>query len=194
MGALWFSSTGISRSSSRAAMVLLAAAGTIPLRADVCVWRDPERSMTQIFPAAKSYQSLERKLSAEQRARIEQRLGQALDPSERDVWASYRILGDGGKELGRIIACAEKGAYGVIEMVMGVSPEGKVVALSIQRSRERVMPQLRSPDFLRQFQGKTVRDPLRMGQDLHGIPGGEEATAAVALGLRKMLILHSELK
>lgn len=174
------------------ALVLMALAA--PLMADVCVWRDPERTMAQLFPKAKDYQSLTRKISPETRARIEQRLGTPLDESEREEWGSYRITGPGGQELGRIIACAQKGEYGVIEVVMGVSNDGRVVGVSIQRSRERVNAALKAPGFLRQFEGKELKDPLRIGKDLRGIPEGDKATEAVALAVRKMLVLYSELR
>lgn len=171
-------------------LMLLAA----PLMADVCVWRDPERTMALIFPKAKDYQSLTRKISPEARARIEQRLGMPLDESEREEWGSYRISGPGSQELGRIIACAQKGEYGVIEVVMGVSSEGRIVGVSIQRSRERVNTALKSPTFLRQFEGKSLKNPLRIGEDLRGIPEGDRAAEAVALAVRKMLLLFSELR
>lgn len=162
--------------------------------ADVCVWRDPERTMSQIFPNAGDYKSLTRKIDAKTREKIEKRIGVDLDPSERTEWGSYKIVDKGGKELGRIIACAQSGDYGAIEVVMGVTPEGKVKGVYVQRTRERVSKQLRSRDFLAQFDGKAVRDPLKVGDDVKAIKGGENASKAVALAVKKMLVLYDELK
>lgn len=181
-------------SNSRARAVAFLAFAAVGLRADVCVWRDPERTMALVFPKAMDYQSLTRKIPPELRLRIEARLGVSLDPSEREEWGSYRVLGPGSRELGRIIACAQTGEYGAIEVVMGVAPDGKVVGLYVQRSRERVNSALKSREFLRQFEGKTLKDPLHVDKDIRGIPSGEKAVEAVTLAVRKMLLLYSELK
>jgi len=190
-----FSITGSSRNCVRLLIgFLLAIAVAGGALADVCVWRDPEKTMKIVFPEAADYKTLTRKISAELRKEIEKRLSAELDPSERKEWASYRIVGKGGKELGRIIACAQKGEYGVIETIMGVTPDGKVKGVYIQRSRERVNKQLKSREFLGQFKDKTVNDPLRIGKDIKGIPGGEKAAEAVAFAVCKMLVLYDKLK
>lgn len=165
-----------------------------PLLADVCVWRDPEKTMGQIFPEAKDYKSLTKKISTELRKEIEKALGAALDPSEKSEWASYEISDKNGKVLGRIIACAQDGEYGAIEVVLGVTPDGKVKGVYIQRSREKVSKELRSKEFLQQFIGKTAKDELRIGVDLKGFKGGEKAAQAVAFAVKKMLILYEKLK
>lgn len=171
--------------------VFVAALSATQARADVCVWRDPERTMAKVFPKAKDYKTIDVKITPEQRARIERRLGRLLDPGERETWTSYEIVGHRGGTLGYIIADAEKGEFGVIEIVMGIDPGATVVQIYIQRARER-NKEFKTEEFLAQFAGKSKTDSLSVGKDI-------KATASIptdqtAFGVRKMLIMFDELK
>lgn len=159
--------------------------------ADVCVWRDPEKTMSKLFPAAKDYKSIDRKISPEKRQTIEQRLGRQLDPGEREDWIYYRLTDAKGQALGFAIADAEKGEYGVIEVVMGITTEGKVKAVYVQKARER-NKEFKSPEFLAQFAGKTHKDLIQIGKDIH-VKERSVATNEVAFAVRKMLVFYDEL-
>ena len=173
------------------AIVILVIVASVSVFADVCVWRNPERTMAKVFPKAHDYKTVDLKISAEKRAAIEQRLGKALDPGERETWTYYEIIGNDKSLLGYIIADAEKGEYGVIEIVMGLSTEGVVQQVYIQRARERDK-EFKSKEYLVQFVGKSKEDPLKLGQDLKAT--ATLPTQQVAFGVRKMLIMFDELK
>lgn len=160
--------------------------------ADVCVWRDPEKTMSKLFPAAKDYKTIDRKISPEKRQAIEQRLGRTLDPGEREDWIYYRLADAKGQTLGFAIADAEKGEYGVIEVVMGITTDGKVKAVYVQKARER-NKEFKSPEFLAQFAGKTIKDPIQIGKDIH-VKERSVATNEVAFAVRKMLVFYDELE
>lgn len=159
--------------------------------ADVCVWRDPERTMQRIFPKAKDYETIERKISAAKAGVIENRLGKSLDPGEREDWIFYKIRGDSGETLGYVLTDAEKGEFGAIEIVMGITPEGKVRGVYIQRARERDK-EFKSRVFLDQFIGKTKEGPLRIGKDIRA--EASLPTEQVSFAVRKMLVMYDELK
>ncbi len=159
--------------------------------ADVCVWRDPERTMQKIFPQARDYETIERKISGEKARVIENRLGKPLDPGERQDWIFYRIMGNKGEALGYVLTDAEKGEYGAIEIVMGITPEGKVAGVYIQRARERDK-EFKSKDFLAQFIGKTKESPLHIGKDIKA--EGSLPAEQVSFAARKMLIMYDELR
>src|SRR5574341_1001211 len=91
--------------------------GTANILADVCVWRNPERTMSTIFPEAKDYRTVDKKISPDKREIIEKKLNDKLAPGEREDWTYYKILGKDDQGLGCIIADAEKGEFGVIEIV-----------------------------------------------------------------------------
>ncbi len=162
-----------------------------PARADVCVWRDPDRAMARIFPAAADYATVDVKIPPDALARIESRLGAALDPGERGNWIYYAVTGRKGELLGHVLTDAESGEYGAIELVLGVGVDGKIAAIYVQRARERDKT-FKSKAFLAQFIGRTVKDPLKIGKDIKA--AGVVATERVAFGVRKMLVMYDEVK
>lgn len=159
--------------------------------ADVCVWRNPERTMAKIFPEAGDYKTITKIISNEQRESIEKRLQDKLASSESKDWIYYEITAVSGGTLGYIIADAEKGEYGVIEIVIGIDAHGKVKGIYIQRSMEKDK-EFKSQKFLSQFSGKTVTDPIKIGSDIK-VANESIAVKAVILGVRKMLIFYDEL-
>lgn len=170
---------------------------TAPLHADVCVWRDPERTMQKIFPQARDYKTRTLKMTPERMAAIEKALGTKLEDTERKEFDLYEITGqlDGKpQKLGTVLALAGKGEYGTIEVVIGADAGGKVVGAYIQRTRERVSKALQSPEFLNQFAGKTKNDGFDVGKDIK--PANADAEAAsrvVAFVVKKMLVFHDVL-
>lgn len=199
--ALHFSSTTSSASCfSGALLVFLALVFfAVPARADVCVWRDPERTMQKIFPDARDYKTITVKFTPDNVAAIEKQLGAHIEePSQGGEFNFYDIIGaSGGKphKIGTIIALAGKGEYGVIEVVIGVDGAGKVVGAYIQRSRERVTKDLEAPAFLDQFKGRTRASSFDAGSAVK--PASADAAAAsgtVANVIRKMLVFYQVLE
>jgi hypothetical protein len=160
-------------------------------RADVCVWRDPERTMQRIFPQAQDYKTITTKMTPERISGIEKQIAQPLDASEKREFDRYEITA-GGKPIGTILALAGKGEYGAIEVVIGVNPDGRVAGIYIQRSRERVTKALQAPEFLNQFAGKTKNDGLDNIKPAS--PDAQAASHIVVFVIKKMLVFHDVLK
>ena len=171
---------------------LLTFVGAATTRGDVCVWRDPERTMQRIFPAARDYKTITTKMTPDRIAAIEKAIGMPLDDSEKREFDRYEITGDGGGQLGTILALAGRGEYGAIEVVIGVNPTGRIVGTYIQRTRERVSRALQAPEFLNQFAGKTKNDGLDSIKPAS--PDAEAASRVVAFVIKKMLVFHDVLK
>lgn len=194
---LRFSSiTSSAGSFRRAALLVLAILlAVVPVLADVCVWRDPERTMQKIFPAARDYKTTTVKFTPENVATIEKELGSHIEePSQGGEFNFYDIMGAASgkpRKIGTIIALAGKGEYGVIEVVIGVDGAGKIVGTYIQRSRERVTKALESPIFLEQFTGKTRADSF--GFIKPASPDAAAASQTVAFVIRKMLVFYQVL-
>jgi hypothetical protein len=158
------------------------------VHADVCVWRDPERSMLKLFPEARDYRTVTRKLDAAAIARIEQLIGEPLEPGEKMEFNFYEITG-AGRSLGWAMALAGMGEYGVIEAVVGLEPDHRIRGVYLQRVRERKAEALKSPVFLDQFKGKRARDPLTVNP----VPGAEKASHEIARVVKKMLAFDAVL-
>lgn len=168
-----------------------------PLWADVCVWRDPERTMQKIFPSARDYKTITVKMTPDKIAAIEKALGAKLDDSEKGEFNFYDIVGVAqGKpqKLGTLIALAGRAEYGTLEVVIGVDPNGRIIGAYIQRSRERVTRALESPQFLDQFKGKTKNDPFDVGAAIKSAgPDADAASRIVAFVIKKMLVFRDVL-
>jgi len=121
-----------------------------------CIWRNPERTMMRIFPEAKDYTTITRKISAEDLKLIEEKAGKLL-PGQKDAFQYYELNGEDGAILGYIFASTQKGEYGAIEFVFGVSNTGEIIGIYIQRSRERDK-EFRKKEFLDLFIGKTIAE------------------------------------
>lgn len=193
-------SSSITNSASRfscALMLLLALFAAAPARADVCVWRDPERTMQNIFPEARDYKTVTVKFAPDKVSAIEKQLGSPIEEASQGEFNFYDIMGDGGakpRKVGTLIALAGKGEYGVIEVVIGIDNAGQIVGAYIQRSRERVTKALESPAFLDQFKGKTKANSFEVGKAIRPASAAAEAASrTVAFVIRKMLVFYQVL-
>ncbi|MDX2093034.1 MAG: FMN-binding protein [Kofleriaceae bacterium] len=184
-----------------AASLLVAVLGLllVPLaaRADVCVWRDPERTMTELFPTATDYRTVTKRITPDLARAIEERIGIALDDPERAEFNYYEITGraeDGSQRIGTVLALAGAGDYGAIEVVIGLDPGDRIVGVHIQRMRERNADKIRSDSFLGQFRGKSKEDPLQIGRDVEPVAEAPTASQTIALAVRKMVVFYDVLR
>lgn len=161
--------------------------GTV-VHADVCVWRDPERSMLKLFPEARDYRTVTHKLDAAAIARIEQMIGEPLEPGEKAEFNFYEITG-AGRSLGWVMALAGMGEYGVIEAVVGLEPDHRIRGVYLQRVRERKAEALKSPAFLDRFKGKRAGESVTVNP----VAGAEKASHEIARVVKKMLAFDAVL-
>lgn len=177
--------------------VVLTAFAPRLVHADVCVWRDPEQTMAKLFPEAIDYRTVTRKIKAATARKIEKLAGVPLDASERAEFNYYEITGRvGGKtqQVGTVLALAGAGEYGAIEVVIGLDPEARIVGVYIQRMREKKSKKLRANDFLGQFTGKTVADPVTLGDDIQPVKDANAASGTITVAVKKMLAFFEVLK
>lgn len=156
----------------------------------LCVWRNPERTMTRLFPDARDYKTVSIPISADQRKRIEGRLGVSLLPGQQDQFQYYEMTGEKGRVIGTIIAASQKGEYGAVEFVFGLDREGVIRDIYVQRARERD-PSFKERAFLDLFVGRSFREAA----DLAKLHTGEPTPGATAVirGLVKELVCYEEL-
>jgi len=144
-----------------------------------CIWRNPERTMMRIFPEAKDYKTITKKISAENLEMIEEKAGKLL-PGQKEVFQYYELIGENDESLGYIFASTQKGEYGAIEFVFGMNKENNIIRIYIQRSREKDK-EFKKKDFLDLFIGKKI-DEIDKIEYVKTI-----GTLAVVSGLKKEL-------
>lgn len=151
-----------------------------------CIWRNPERTMARLFPEAKDYKTITKKIDPDSLKAIEARAGKLL-PGQRDLFQYFELTGKGGALLGYVFAGSQKGEYGAIEFVAGLDKERRIKGVYIQRSREKEND-FKSREFLDQFKGLSAEklSALEPGKDM-AVKKRTAGAQAVLSGLKKEL-------
>ncbi|HZT42933.1 MAG TPA: hypothetical protein VFA07_12265 [Chthonomonadaceae bacterium] len=158
-------------------------------QAGLCPWRDPEGDRKRFFPASSGYEDELAALSS-QRPELQRRLGRPLTGEDNAV-RIHRILA-GQTPVGAIVTRRVRGESGVIEMVLAVGLDGRVVGARLQRLREpdSVAAALQSPAWLGAFRGKTADSAWRSGQDIPNVPAAAHSSAEAILdGAHSILVM-----
>lgn len=117
--------------------------------------------------------------------------------------ALKKLLGYTPKRSSYVVFVAKSGdrvdGYAVIDEEMGqhlpitfgvkISPEGKVERLEVMVYREGYGDEIREGRFRRQFEGKSQRDDIRFGSDVVAISGATISSKAMAVGVRRAVVL-----
>ena len=168
--------------------LLWALAGAAEVRAQATYFT-PRALLAEFFPKSQlvTYQKFE--LSAAQRSRVEGLLGYALKKTSYTLY----IAKTGEHVDGYAILDEENGQHLPISFAIKLSPGGAVERQEIMVYRERYGDEVRDPRFRQQFVGKTAADPLRPGEEVIAVSGATISSRAMALGVRRALVLFDEL-
>ncbi|MEE8448722.1 MAG: FMN-binding protein [Thermodesulfobacteriota bacterium] len=127
-------------------------------------------------------------LSREQRLRIEARAGYRFRQTRSTIYRGVT----GEKTDGYALVMHEKGKSEPITFMVVIDPKGKVKDVYLMVYREPRGGEVRQRRFLRQFIGKSSRDPLRITQDIVYISGATLSSRSLAVGVKKALALVEE--
>lgn len=129
--------------------------------------RDAEEATKKIFPALQKY-DMENRIVDEQEFKI------------FTVFANDEIIG-------WAVILDEMGKVKPITFMVGIGKEGEVLEVRVLEYRELRGRQIERRSFLRQFKGKTVKSPLRIGHDIDAVTGATISSEAVAAAVKKSL-------
>ncbi len=146
--------------------------------------------MTRLFPRARDYRTVSVQISPQQLAKIEERSQTTVLPGQREQFQYYEMLNSDGELIGYTQAMTQRGEFGAIEFVFGISKELEIIEIYIQRSRER-HNQFREESFLSYFIGKNISQAEELEDPLG--ENGNAGTKAIVTGLKKALIAYDEL-
>lgn len=156
----------------------------------LCVWRNPERTMTRIFPDARDYKTVNVRITPAQRKTIEEIVGYELLPGQQDQFQYFEMTDEKGQVIGTIIPSTQKGQFGAVEFVFGLDADLVVRDLYIQRARERDQS-FKDRSFLDLFAGRSIREKMGFDQLYTGEP--TPGTTAVIKGLIKAMVAFETL-
>src|SRR5215470_11718290 len=102
---------------------------------------------------------------------------------------SFFIATQDGKPTKYAVVMNEIGKTEPITFMVGMSPEGKVTEVVIMEFRENRGWEVKEKRFLNQFRGKTVRNAIRVDEDIINYTGATLSSKAVARGVKRSLLL-----
>jgi hypothetical protein len=149
----------------------------------------PRSLLAEFFPHSQLVTYKKFELSPEQRERIERTLGYALPKASY----TFYVAKSSDNVDGYALLDEENGEHLPINFGVKLSPRGAVERQEILIYRERYGDEVRDPRFRSQFVGKTARDPLQPGEDVVAVSGATISSRAMALGVRRCLVLFDEL-
>lgn len=149
----------------------------------------PRGLLGEFFPKSQTVTYQKFDLSSAQRGRLEGLLGYPLRKTSYTLY----IAKTGEHIDGYAFLDEENGQHLPISFAVKLSAAGVVERQEVMVYRERYGDEVRDPRFRQQFVGKTVADPLRPGEEVVAVSGATISSRAMAIGVRRCLVLFDEL-
>lgn len=111
-----------------------------------------------------------------------------------DIEATFEVfIGKKGTVIDRYaIITEEMGCFHPITWILSANTEGKVLDIAVMIYRESRGHEVSRKRFLKQFEGKSLKDPLSTNKDIIKITGATTSVQAVCRGVKKMLAFIHE--
>lgn len=113
--------------------------------------------------------------------------------SEGQEFKVYRVFAE-GKIIGWAVKLDEMGKIKPITFLVGIDAQGKVAGVHVLEYRDIFGTEIKRRSFLRQFQGKSLRDKISVGQDIDAVTSATISSEAAASAVRKALNIVEESK
>jgi len=175
------------RSSLQLALAVLLLAG-VAASASAKVYHSRTEALALAFPDAERVESETHVLSDHQVVRIQELARSEIDSKLVNVYRGMRgdeVLGYAFIDIHTVRTLPE--AFMVI-----LSPEGNVRSLRILAFHEPLEYQP-ARGWYGQFERKSLTEPLRVGNDIHGVVGATLSARATTRGVRRALALYQVL-
>lgn len=167
-----------------------------------CTLNDPDRDVKRIFPESTGYRTdfitIEERGGQELRKKIEERLGDKLEPVYESIdvpYAYYTVL-KGRDMIGRIHGVNQRGLYGGMQLILATDPDGRIIDFYYQKISSPEAGKFTDSAFTEEFKGLALADFCEPKGRLSGINDPTEKShedfAATLRGVKKNLILLDE--
>lgn len=166
--------------------VFFAPLSVVSLAAHAADYLTVTQAQALLFPGASQFTGQPLRLDASQRERISNAAGVRQRWEEQRVW---RVETD-GRLVGWFVVDEVIGKHEFITYATGLTPQGKVLGIEILSYRETHGGQIRSPDWRRNFAGKTLKDRFKLDEDVPNITGATLSCRNVLDGVRRLLVIH----
>jgi hypothetical protein len=150
------------------------------------VFLTPDEGRIKLFPDAVEFVREVQHLGVVVKQRLAADLGRAFADDSLEVYLAY---GEGHAFQGYAIVSEEIGKFRPITFMVGIDSRFAVLGASVLVYRESRGGQVRQPRFLRQYRGKSLKDPVRINRDIVNITGATLSVRSLNFGVRKLLAL-----
>lgn len=104
----------------------------------------------------------------------------------------FHVAREGERATAYARTLEEIGKSEPITFTVGLDAEGKITEVILLLYRESRGAEVRDPRFLKQFRGKTRRDPVQIDREILNYAGATLSSQALARGVRKALALFEQ--
>lgn len=143
-------------------------------------------TLKKLFPKADSFVTRPLNLSAEQKRKIEARLGTPLE--DHDLKAPAYVASLKGRSIGIVWATDAHLAKGAVDVIVGLDLKGNLTGVAVAHSPIAAIGQ---SSYLGQYSKLNSHSEFKEGKDLKAIPG-QSASAVVAKAAQKAAIIIDE--
>jgi len=149
----------------------------------VQVLQSESTALAEIFPAADSIVCDTFAVTRQIRDSLQSRLGREIADSAFVCFDVYRSAA----RLGTAVVADERGKYRPITFMAGIDTTHHVVDVRVLIYRESRGGEVQKSRFLKQYDGKSLEDPIRINRDIINITGATISVNALNHGVRKAL-------
>ncbi len=158
-----------------------------------------QEALDRLLPQADEITAQKITVSTEQLDMIKKELGgnlvhetgsrSAKELNQQKEFTFY-LAKNQNKISGVAIILDEPGKWGPIKFVVCLGPKGEIRNAAVMKYTETRGRPVASGSFLRQFSGKTLNDPIRLGEDIQGVSGATISSAAACFTMKKAMVLY----
>ena len=145
----------------------------------------PKEALERLMPNAETFEHEKITLTAEQKQAAEALLNGRI----RKATYSFFVGSAAGEAIGYGVILNVVGKEQPITFMVTVSPQWSVQGIEVLIYRESQGSEVRSRRFMKQFTGKTLAAPLKLGRDVHAISGATLSSRSTTYAAKKALAL-----
>jgi Na+-translocating ferredoxin:NAD+ oxidoreductase RnfG subunit len=152
------------------------------------IYLTKEEALQVALPEAQNIRVEEIHLQPDQQQRVQEKVG---EPMEADPVIFY--VGTHNSQVdGYAYITDKKGRHRPITFIVGLKPDCSVRDVAIMIYREPRGYEVQEPRFLRQYQRKTMQDPIEVYRDIKNISGATISAHSVSAGVREAVAICKE--
>ena len=141
-----------------------------------------EQAARLMFPDAERFEARQIELDAALLQKLD-----AQGVKARSARWPVLLAKSGAATLGFVVTDEVIGKYELISYAVGIGGDGAVKSIEVLSYRESHGHEILLPAWRRQFAGKSVASPLRLGEDIANISGATLSCQHVTDGVRRIV-------